>query len=540
MPDTQLPAFDSATLPFPATTTAPVERWNQAYELLIGAERSALLDMPARPLFSDLNPGQDSQHLEDLPDAADMNSVRLPVIARQLHLLGYLEDSMDGRSARRVAKSDRFRSAVGQFQAEAGLTVDHWVGRQTWEALSTLISFETKTQVNRWRRLDESYYPAFRRAVQLRLYCYGLANKIPQQNFSAIPRANLDKAEAVLRLLNAFPIDQAPTKQQIYTLLLDPDQLLSLVADSPLTTQGTRHEQPLLRRFLVNVAKIELWLLGLPSKIDSRDDYPVEGFKRATARIRSGGRFGRTKVLRNAHLREALQEYWQRLQGYSRQDSSKRAQVLSGELFQSLRDPRVQPGVSGEPSTDDDYSAELIRTFESRGELARDVEESWRQGRSLGMRLWDGLKRLWRWVKRGIKTIIEIGKNLYRTFFRFALKAYKIARTAFSALGQSLEQYLAGRLNMPTGNTVVVGLSKDLDYLVVLPPDADSELLTAAANQVDRFSAAFYFASRLIGVFVDGLTKVVTGLAGWLRLLMSLVQSYRSLVPAYRELVAVL
>jgi len=64
--------------------------------------------------------------------------------------------------------------------------------------------------------------------------------------------------------------------------------------------------------------------------------------------------------------------------------------------------------------------------------------------------------------------------------------------------------------------------------------------LLQIVEMVTRFSRVFYFAARLVGLFVHTLTQALGGLVGWVRLLMSLVQSYRALVPAYRELVAVL
>jgi len=536
MADESLPDFDPA-LEFPSAQLEHVERWDRAYALLLGAERAEVLDMPARPLHTDQAPGKSTAHLEDLPAAADMNGVRLPVISRQLYLLGYLDDPMDGRSPRLVSNSRTFRDAVGRFQEEAGLTVDRWVGQQTWDALAALVSFETDTRIERWRNDGGDYCRAFRRAVQLRLFCYGLAGQAPRSGFTAVPKTNLDKALATLTRLGAFPAESAPEPGALFTVLFDTDRLLALAVAA---LAGPVQDDPQLRGFLVNVAKIELWLLGLPAKVDGRDDFPVAGFTKLQGRVRGGGRFERTVTLRNADLRAAVEQFWEQVQGLPRDEAQARARELSPELFQSLLDPQARPGVDAAPVTDSDYSVELVRTLEARATVAADVEESWRQGRSLGMRLWDGLKRLWRWVKRGIRAVVELGKNLFRAFFRFALKAYKIVRTAFSALGMGLEQYLAGRLVMPEGSPVAVGLGKDLDFLVALPREPGAEMLDAAARQVTRFSRVFYFAARLVGLFVHTLTQAVGGLLGWVRLLMSLVQSYRALVPAYRELVAVL
>jgi len=295
-----------------------------------------------------------------------------------------------------------------------------------------------------------------------------------------------------------------------------------------------------LRGFLVNVAKIELWLLGLPAKVDGGDDFPVAGFSKAKGRQRRGGRFDRKITLRNSNLRAALTEFWEQAQGCDSGEAAERAREISPELFAALLNPQPQQGAPFSPVADADYSSELLRDFEQRGTIGDDVEEAWRQGRSLGMRLWDGLKRLWRWVKRGIRAVVQLGKNLFRAFIRFALKAYKIVRTAFSALALSLEQYLAQQVTMPEGNPVAVGFGKDMDFIVALPNNTEPDVIDAAAQGVGRFSRIFYFASRLLGAFVTMLKDSLGGLLGWVRLLMTLVKSYRALVPAYRELVEVL
>jgi hypothetical protein len=535
MSEQTLPEFDPA-LQFPSAHLDLQERWGRAYDLLVGAERAGVLDMPSRPLHKDLVPGKDSAHMEDLPPASDMNAVRLPVIARQLFLLGYLKDAMDDRSPALVGKSRSFRDAVGRFQEEAGISVDGWVGQQTWQALGALVSFETDTQICRWRRSDGSYCRAFRRAVQLRLFCYGLAGNAPRGAFSTVPAINLDRARATLLKLSAFE-NSAPDRENLYKVLFDTDRLLMLATAA---MAGPLDDDPRLRGFLVNVAKIELWLLGLPAKVDGGDDFPVTGFSKPKGRKRDGGRFEPTVTLRNPDLRAALAQFWRQAQGCDGGEAATRAREISPELFAALLNPQPRQGMAVVPVANTDYSSELLRHFEERGTIAADVEEAWRQGRNLGMRLWDGLKRLWRWVRRGISAVVLIGKNLFRAFMRFALKAYKIVRTACSALALSLEQYLAQRLTMPEGNPVTVVIGKDMDFVIALPDKTDSALLAAATQQVQRFSRVFYFASRLLGVFVTVLAGTLGGLSGWVRLLMSLVSGYRALVPAYRELVAVL
>ncbi len=161
-------------------------------------------------------------------------------------------------------------------------------------------------------------------------------------------------------------------------------------------------------------------------------------------------------------------------------------------------------------------------------------------GKGLGMKLWDGLKRLWAWIERGIKKIITFGKNIFRAFYRFAMKGFKIVKTAFSAFARSMDQYLSGSIDIDDSTKTMIALEKDMDHYILISDAAKQDDLRKAKKAVDRFGAMFFFSCKIIGFIINILKGTLGGVLSWAKLLMALVKGYRELIPAYRQLASVL
>ena len=187
-----------------------------------------------------------------------------------------------------------------------------------------------------------------------------------------------------------------------------------------------------------------------------------------------------------------------------------------------------------------DYSKKLVEAFEKRANTQALITRSYSEGKGLGMKLWDGLKRLWAWIKRGVTKIVSFGKNLFRAFYRFAMKGFEIVKTGFSVFAKSMDQYLSGRLEVDNGNAVMVTIEMDMDHQVLIDDTADSADLMDAKRSIQRFGSMFFFSCKIIGLFVAILKTPARGLTGWAKLLMALVKSYRDLVPVYRQLTSLL
>lgn len=510
------------------------------------------MDAPYRPLSRKKGFAKQSTLLEGVPPVTDINPIRFHAIHEQLWLLGYL----DKKESRLQQTSRKFKAAVRQFQEEAGLIRDGWTGNQTWQALNELVGFETRTDVANWQLPDGSFAPAFYRAAKLRLWAYGLTNDKPVAEYAPIAPITINRLKKILWCLRLID-DYSATIDQLalFKLLFDAELLVQATADSArprsasdptlvfrdyrLEQEENRDIKPLKRRFITNLAKTELWLMGSSIKIDGHDDYPVAGLPEN--KIQEAGHGSRKKwtVLRDDKVALHLREYWKDYLDEADDSSQQRARTITPDFFISLIHPEQFSKQAVTKFEEPDYSQEVANYFEQNNTQSL-IDEAYEVIKGLGLRLWDGLKRLWRWVKNGVRKIITFARNIQRTFFRFALKGYKIIRTAFTALARSMEQYLAGRVDLGEISTVGVTFSKDMDFRSWIADTSSPADRRSATDSIGRFSAMFQFSFRLIACFVQALKSLVTGVIGWYHLVLVLVKSYRELVPAYQKMMTVI
>jgi hypothetical protein len=498
----------------PATTA-----YGDLEDLLQRAEREGVLDLPA-----------------ESPEAArrgEANTVRTAVVAERLWLLGYLAKRSDAEDPGDSKSWRQFLDAVRRFQGDAGLKADRWVGEKTWRALQQLVSFETPTEV---RLHAERGMPgkALIRATRLRLWALGLLSNrpTPAARHDAIPTRAIGRFWLLVRRLGMAPFD-APQPELLEAIerLFDQDRLVSGAAASStvhprdrrrraFTYLGDKRERrqvdPQVRGFLVCLVKVELWLLGFDVDIDGQPDYLVVGFEAARG------------TRKNRKLRKALGEFWRHV----RRTSAARRRVfterITPELFGALADPPVHKAAA---EIADDYSLEASETIRD----TRQIEEAWREGKSLGMRLWDGLKRIWRWLSRGVRKILDVGKNLLRGFYRYALKAFQIVRFSARVVARSIAQYLRGWLDTGEPRQAFVSVHADGDFATLIAHGAIGAHVREVALGVRYFGIVFQLCCRILALIADVIRNAATGAVGWARLIWDLVRGYRSIRPLYRQ-----
>lgn len=557
---TQLLDIDASHYPLPEKATDYILQWDRTYALLMGAEKAGVLDMPAKALTPGIQPGEETKAIESIPGLEALNPVRYKVMAEQLWLLGYLKNKPRPEDTAHIQSSSDFKRAVRRFQSEAGLTVDEWIGNQTWQALNAMVGFESDTKIRRWTLGDGKFNPAFRRAVQLRLWTYGLAEKKPGEEFNDISGKNIEWLKKVfwsLSLIDDFR--KEISRQELFGILFDDDLLVTAAArfkpiappphedgdsfaDKVLDAADLKGLSELKRRFLVNLTKVELWLLGSDIKIDGKDDYPVKGLGVKQIWKTPFGVDSEIMLvdMTDENVQKYLRQYWRELAGLSEKDARAKAGFITPSLFESFKTPEVAHTGKLSPFDETDYSKQIAEYFEKEHDPEALIARSYTESKNLGMNLWDGLKRLWRWVKRGINKIVDFAKNVFRTFYRFAMKGYVIVRTAFSAFARAMDQYLTGHIALDNRYTVTVQIEKDMDNRIIITDKAQNQDITQACKAVKRFGAMFYFSCKIVGLFIDILQTAATGLAVWAHLMMSLVKGYRDIVPAYKQLAAAL
>lgn len=501
---------------FPQHTDSLASQCDHALQLVLAAQRQKVIDAPTIALTDFVEEPGGSQKLKVL------NTVRFSVIAKQLWLLGYLDDEPRKNISPSLQETAQFQKRVRQFQRDAGLKQDGWLGAQVWKTLQQLVSFETPITPSKWQRADGSFPTAFNRAIQLRLWAYGLAKQKPAFSFAGLRKKHIEKVKQTLNDLTGGQYNLRGWR----TLLLNSDAMLAYAAETIKQPQRLNWQaKDKLRGVLISIARVELWLLGFSININNQDNYRVENFGvKRTSTYRAGRRVRLAN--RSVQLQNALTEFWQTLVGLPETEAKQQAKLLSVKFYEALQSPKV---VSTESTTFDeiDFSKQAAKKLHT----TKAIDGAYAHAKRLGMKLWDGVKRLWRWFVNGVKKIVQVADNLVRGFFRFASKGYNMVRKALLALSASLRQYTRGRLDN-TGKSIVL-IKKDFDFLIAAN-NHDATLNTRQA--ITSFSTQFLFSSKIVSLIIDALTSAIYGVAGWAKFLFVLVKRYRELVPLYRAL----
>jgi hypothetical protein len=464
-------------------------------------------------------------------DKARTHYFRNRTISTWLWMLGYLPSKPPGDASPESLVTTEFLAAVEHFQMDAGLYRDSWVGNDTWHALNDLVGFESDVEIDKWFRKDGSPLPALQRAVQLRLFSLGLFPSRPGPDFRELNDAALDNFRWINFMFNLSSRSmQRKICPETVSVLYDQDNMvekISMASDGGKRNKSFQYTRPerlekritdkLANKFIINVAKAELWLLGLKIKPDGSDDYSIT----------NGGR-----DRMNPGFFDALVLYYMELENKDRKTAEKLSKKLTPDFFESLhRTRRVTEGKSHHYG-DEDASDVIDEHLDSN----QKIEEAWGFAKRKSVTLWDGLKRLWRWIKRGIKKIFSFfTKNVFRVFFRYVTKAFKIVKIGIDAVIDTIGYIVKPVL--PDSNTdVAIFHDGDFDHTVFISSNAEPEKAAEMSRKLEIMTAKFSLGSRILGFIIEVFKKMGQGFVGWARLLKALVNAIKELKPLYREL----
>jgi len=321
------------------------DQFEQFNKIIDEARRNGIINSP---------PGSDEETYD-----LQSQRIRIQTIASRLWLLGYLQRKIGPRSIHK--KIPEIRAAVFQFQNDAGLKKDHWVGNKTWYALDQLVSFESEVDYSQWFK-DGIIHPekrnACHRAVQLRLWCLGLYPNKPNRNFRLLNKRDLRNFASVLSVFRVKKDAEfeADLNQDTFKILFNQEELTSAIAARSSKdnkrflfnfsqSDGTRKRE-LAKKFIINCAKIELWLLGYKVKIDGMNNYAyAEGSK----------------------LHRAISQFYRHMDDTSGLDPDKLALEITPGLFIKLA------SINSEPETGshmfEDFSTEVMQELNSDDEI---------------------------------------------------------------------------------------------------------------------------------------------------------------------------
>lgn len=448
-----------------------------------------------------------------------------------LFLLGYLErlppEQISGSGEKTRKRRERIRRAVESFQHEAALDVNGVLNEATWQALWELASFEAEIRSSRWF-VDGRPTAALKRACHLRLFAFGLSKLAPR---TATGSRSKDKAHdkdfangllafsTAARLLLLADIElEATVNPTTLDVLFDQDALIERLSLGGATIRLQQPENASRRQrqnnielasdFVRNAARVELWLFGYDV---------VVGNPNQRGRFKRGSR----KLSLDAALRQFL-----RLHGGDPKFDQIQEGSVPGWFFGKLLQLRTR----SEP--DDVLDADQIVTEVVADHQIADQVRG--RVKSLGIRLLDGLKRVWRWLKGGIARIVRAGLRLAKTAIaNIARYIHASARRIFArvvaatrSIGDGLNFLSERVLRGSDPRHLYISHDKDLDFDVFVNSAADPNVVANLSERVSTRAEIFSVASRIVGELVSFFLAIVRGgiSTGWFALLLALTR----------------
>jgi len=489
--------------PLEGQVDSQIDQQIQRYELLGDAVTQARQENIISPL-----PEQEPS------GANDYAASRIRTIRNRLFNLGYL--AVDDKSA---SLDDAIKNGIRAFQHEAGLTQDAWVGEHTWSALQALVSFEEPTHLADWFN-NGNANPALIRATHLRLFALGLMPHKPRGINRAVIRAGLGRFLDAIDALG-FDIENtgiehltADLQLDTLTLLFDEDELIRCLGASGRPLPGQHAGLQSARALLINIAKIELWMLGY--------DIDPRGFQHDDIAA------ARNSIELNlaSPLFKAMKQFWvdkgesARSTMRSRSYLSKSFSIFFSELYQG-----TMLGQADElPDSD--------KLFQQFSHDKNFIQIVWDYVKTFGARLWDGVKRVWGWFRRVIKSAAraagEFMKGISRIAYHYILKSYEAVQAVVKAVVHSIRFFTQQRLDISGRNRTVIFHDRDFDFNAVVHNGDSPENVRAMAESLKRKSGIFNIACQLFSALLNVLKGVVQGaFTGWAALLMSLLKLYK-------------
>jgi hypothetical protein len=473
---------------------------------------------------------------QDVTDA--FIAARLRTVRTRLFLLGYLAN--DNKRRRRDKK---LGPAIKCFQEEAGLTVDGWVGPETWTALQELVSFEAPSNMARWVAGGSQVERALNRAVGLRLSALGFLKKPTRDQRDILRELRAFAGVASQLQLSQVPLPPTLTLETL-TTLFDENALVRRLAafeDGFVGELPLADEAPVLR-FVAHVAKIELWLLGYAVEldkpgIDNNGHFPTPFDSQDHNTDNTDSRCA---------FYYALYSFWKDSGQGPAEARQSAAQGLSGAFFRRLVDVADEQAI---PELDAAESKRLYTKIVAASQKKGLSAKIWKYLQNIGSRMWDGIRRAWLWFKGILKKAephLQWAFNLARLAYRYALAAFEKVRQPMDNLVKSAEFFLPETAPGSHPPDYLIYRDPDFDYYLLAGDQLQAGQLQALSQTMLRQAHYFRLGVRLLTVFVKAVVATTQAAllpgAGWFVFILSLVKIYgevREVAQEYLTLSAV-
>jgi len=438
--------------------------------------------------------------------------------------LGYLKLA----AQQEAAVDDRlFEAATLAFQQEAGITGDGWAGVETWTALQELVSFETPTNLPRWFDQDQPK-KVLERATLWRLFALGLSPSRPsaEVDLKLAVQSGLNHFIRVLEILGwqAENLQPSPSKETL-SLLFDQDALI--LGLSRVERVPDKASLLVVHSYIVNIAKVELWMLGFEIKPDGHGKDPM---------IRSDLLNNRFEFKnQTSSLFKAISDYWVHHENRAR--SNVRAQLFVSKHFHLFfKQLHLDTTKQSEQGSEEVYKHFNQATSVEQRETLGGV---WNSVKKMGARLWDGLKRIWNWLVNLAEKVLQHVENIVRIGYAFIAETFSVVTISIEVMVSSVDYLFQHNISSSAPDHAIVRHDLDFDFITMVNNHASPEKVNHISAMLTHKSAGFVLAAKIIAMLADLVKGAITkSFTGYFMLIIGLLNLYRDVAELFPSLQA--
>jgi len=359
----------------------------------------------------------------------------------------------------------------------------------------------------------------------LRLFALGLTGKAPAGP-PPDPSGGMNAFVRAWELLELGSVQpRSPLSLDWAARLFDQDGLARRLAHARIPS--TDQELLEIHGFILNAAKVELWLAGysvLPSGFDPATRPAGDETTGFDVWMISSTLTQYWRLKKNMRFYKALLKFWE-----DHEVDRNRIRVLTVDFMETFPEffHRIAMEIQTDAVMSETEKAAMIQDFLRK--YPEQIPTVWDHVRNLGNRIWDGIRRVWGWLKNlvqsAVKKVIIIGRNLSRLIYGYALGAYSVVANIFKSLAGMVAMITQPVMQGSDPRHVLMVHDRDFDYRTVIHGSADIQVVQAFCSGVRRQTRIFAFACRVLGLFLSILMTVVqSGLTGYTALIFSLVK----------------
>lgn len=445
--------------------------------------------------------------------AGPSESKRIRISRTYLWLLGYLKTDNKKSSLDSV-----LTKALKAFQLDMELAESGSLDDDTWGLLRSLLSYDSDSPSLPLNRLTPG---KLQRAAHVRLFSYGLVNRLPSapgQSIRNIKNSSKDLQAGLLafaQVATMLGITKEPLSPDLNNtlihILFDHNGLVRSMPKEgdiirykppPKTLPlSDREQKKLVTCFLEKLITVEIWLLGYEVRPGNIKTGTVHSREQTGTLKYALGKFASDRNLKRAD-KSPLHCTW---------------------FFREVEKMQSQ-SVEADETIDDKNLNHLISDKKQMKSLRK-------QYRNLGARIIDGVKKVVFWVvgffRKLFRAVKQLIRNIARILHRAALAIYRRLQLIFEAAKMGFRYFFSNPIHGSDPENVYIIKRADFDMDAIINSNARIEKIDAFFSGVDWQVKAMLFSAKIINLIwriLKTVIRVTTAAVDWLGLIIVLVK----------------